>query len=98
MVIIMIKHVVMWKFKEGEEARMETFLSGLRGLLGVIPELKSLEIGVGCRNEDAYDAIMISEFDSYEALAIYQNDPRHKKVSALCKEIRVSRASVDYTI
>jgi len=88
----------MWKFKAGEQARVDAFLTGLGGLYGVIPELKSLEIGVGSADEEAYDAVMISEFDSFEALETYKNDPRHKKVSTLCKEIRISRASVDYQV
>ena len=31
-----------------------------------------------------------------EALETYKQDPRHKKVSALCKSIRVDRVAVDY--
>ena len=31
----MIKHIVMWKFNPGTEARQREFLDGLRGLFGV---------------------------------------------------------------
>ena len=37
----MIKHIVMWKFKEGTEAQQEEFFSGLLGLQGQIQLLKS---------------------------------------------------------
>ena len=44
----MIKHIVMWKFKPGTEKEMHEFLDGLRGLYGVIPQIK--EIGrASCR-------------------------------------------------
>ena len=36
----MLKHIVMWKFKPGTEAEQEKFLTGLRGLYGVIPQIR----------------------------------------------------------
>ncbi len=33
----MIRHIVMWKFREGEEENREKFLSGLQALDGVVP-------------------------------------------------------------
>ena len=46
--------------------------------------------------EGNYDAVLVSEFESPEALDTYKNDPRHKAVSALCKSIREDRVAVDY--
>lgn len=91
----MIKHIVMWKFREGTESEQEQFFEGLRGLLGVVPQLKSCEIhrGVG---SDSFDAVLVSEFDSMDDLNTYKVDPRHKAVSALCKSIRTDRAAMDY--
>ena len=40
----MIRHIVMWKFREGEEENREKFLSGLQALDGVIPEIRHMEI------------------------------------------------------
>ena len=42
----MIKHIVIWKFKENEEEKMKEFLEGLNRLKGIIPEIKSMETGV----------------------------------------------------
>ena len=42
----MIRHVIMWKFKEEEQENMKKFLSGLQALDGVIPEILRMEIGV----------------------------------------------------
>ena len=35
------------------------------------------------------------DFDTLEDVARYRDDPRHKKVSALCKSIRTDRVSID---
>lgn len=91
----MIRHIVMWKFRPGTEAEQEQFLEGLRGLQGVIPQLKRSEVAVNV-GQGNYDAVLVSEFESLEALDTYKNDPRHKAVSALCKSIREDRVAVDY--
>ena len=91
----MIRHIVMWKFRPGTEAEQKQFLDGLRSLQGVIPQLLKSEVAVNV-GEGNYDAVLISEFGSLEALDTYKNDPRHKAVSALCKSIRTDRAAVDY--
>ena len=93
----MIKHVVMWKFKEGTEKEMNAFLDGLRGLYGVIPQIRSQEVGVNVLAGN-YDAVLISTFDALEDLDTYKNDPRHVAVAALCKEIRTDRVAVDFEI
>lgn len=93
----MIKHIVMWKFKPGTEAQRDEFLAGLQGLYGVIPQIKAQEIGVNAAPE-GYDAVLISTFDSMADLEAYKADPRHVKVSALCKAIREDRVAVDYEV
>ena len=91
----MIRHIVMWKFRPGTEAEQDQFLEGLRGLQGVIPQLKRSEVAVNV-GQGNYDAVLVSEFESLDALDTYKNDPRHKAVSALCKSIREDRVAVDY--
>ncbi len=91
----MIRHIVMWKFRPGTEAEQTRFLTELRGLQGVIPELLRSEVAVNV-GQGNYDAVLVSEFESLEALDAYKNDPRHKAVSALCKSIREDRVAVDY--
>ena len=91
----MIRHIVMWKFRPGTEAEQKQFLDGLRSLQGVIPQLLKSEVAMNV-GEGNYDAVLISEFESLEALDTYKNDPRHKAVSSLCKSIRTDRVAVDY--
>ena len=93
----MIKHVVMWKFKPGTEKEMMAFVEGLRGLYGVIPQIRQQEVGVNVV-EGNYDAVLISAFDSLEDLEAYKNDPRHVAVSELCKSIRETRLAADYQV
>lgn len=93
----MIKHIVMWKFRPGTEKEMNEFLTGLKGLYGVIPQIREQEVGVNCVDGN-YDAVLISLFDSLEALETYKKDPRHVAVSALCKSIRTDRVAVDFEV
>ena len=91
----MIRHIVMWKFRPGTEKEQEEFLTGLRNLQGVIPQLLKSEVAINVAPGN-YDAVLVSEFASLEDLDAYKNDPRHKAVSALCKSIREDRVAVDY--
>lgn len=93
----MIRHIVMWKFKPGTEKEMMEFITGLRGLFGVIPQIRAQEVGVNCVDGN-YDAVLVSSFDSLEDLAAYKSDPRHVAVSSLCKTIRLDRVAVDYEV
>ena len=94
----MIRHVIMWKFNEGEEENMRRFLAGLKSLDGVIPEILHMEIGVNCKEGNNFDACLIADFADFDALNRYKNDPRHVAVSSLCKSIRSARGAVDYEI
>ena len=94
----MIRHVIMWKFKSGEEENMHKFLDGLKALDGVIPEILHMEVGVNCLDGNNYDACLIADFEDFEALSRYKNVPRHVAVSTLCKSIREARGAVDFEV
>ncbi len=95
----MIKHIVMWKFKEGEQENMMIFRDRLLSLRGKIPEIRSMEVGINVNPSDrSFDAVLVSEFDSLEALRAYSTNPLHVEVSAFCKSIRTASHSVDYEI
>ena len=58
----MIKHIVMWKFKDNEKENMIKFLDGLNSLKDIIPEIKYMETGININPKNEYDAILkISE-------------------------------------
>ena len=96
--IKIIKHIVMWKFKDNEEENMKIFLDGLNKLKEIIPEIKSMETGININPKNEYDAILISEFETMEDLEKYKNNPEHIKVSSLCKKIRIDRQAIDYEV
>lgn len=99
----MIKHIVMWKlhdFADGasksENARR--LKHRLEALPRHIPEIKFAEVGINFNASDAaYDVVLISEFESREALQAYQKHPEHQKViSELLEKIRSKKSVVDY--
>ena len=92
----MVRHVIMWKFREGEAENMHKFLEGLKALKGQIPQVVDLEVGVDWGGDGHYDAVLISTFRSKADLEIYKKDPRHVAVSSLCKSIRTDRVAVDF--
>ena len=53
----MIKHIVMWKFKENENENKKKFLDGLKALNGVIPEIKYMEVKESVNEKNAFDEI-----------------------------------------
>ncbi len=99
----MIKHVVMWKLKENAQGatRLENALK-IKDMLEALPpkinQIKELQVGIHCNPDakGAYDACLITVFDSYEDLSSYQNDPHHKAVSAFVAQVRESRIVVDF--
>ncbi|KAJ52396.1 hypothetical protein BD780_001170 [Clostridium tetanomorphum] len=99
----MIKHIVMWKLKyfNGDEKikNCERAKRDLEGLQEMIPELKSIEVGININKTDAaYDLVLYSEFENEEGLNTYQNHPEHVKVGQFIKGIVQHRVVVDYTV
>lgn len=100
----MLKHIVMWRFVEGAEgkSRKENALwmkEHLEALVGVVPEIRSMEVGVNCYpGETAYDAVLISTFDDVDAMNRYKVHPAHVAVAEYCKKVRESRVDIDYEI
>lgn len=95
----MIRHIVMWKFREGEQENMLLFRERLLALKGQISEIRSMEVGINVNpSERSYDAVLVADFDSLEALEAYSVNPLHQAVSDFCKTIRTGSVSVDYEL
>ena len=97
----MIKHIVMWNLKGDTPDEKATSISRLKaafeGLVGKIPGLLHMEIGVDMSGVDyACDVVLYSEFDSPDALAAYASHPEHLRVKELVGEMRIARHQVDY--
>lgn len=99
----MIKHIVMWKLKgdtpEEKEASIRRVKAAFDGIVGVIPGLKSVEIGVDISGiEYACDVVLYSEFESKEALEGYAVHPEHLRIKESLLGVRVGRYQVDYAV
>lgn len=98
----MIKHIVMWKFKDSANGKSKTenaleMKAKLENLVGKIDVLRSLEVGINDLYTDAsYDMVLTTTFDSEYDIKNYAADPLHVEVSNFCKSIRTSRVTVDY--
>lgn len=94
----MIKHIVMWKFKddvvEAEKLEMKRRLEALKG---AVPKLPGIEIGMDqSKKEASMDMVLYSEFQTLEDLAAYASHPEHLKVVEFVKPLVCDRAVVDY--
>ena len=100
----MIKHIVMWKFKDyAEGATKQENILKVKSMLEALPEkidfIREMQVNVNVNpKESMYDAVLISAFDSLEDVERYRVHPEHKKISAFVSLIREGRASVDYEI
>ena len=100
----MLVHIVMWRFKDfangaSKEENLKQMKQRLEGLVGVVPELVSAEVGIDFKHTDmSYDAVLISRFRSEEDLATYKVHPAHVAVSEYCKKVSESRVDIDYII
>ena len=100
----MLKHIVMWRFVEGAEGKSrkenaQWMKEHLEALVGVVPEIRSLEVGVNvCTAGTAYDAVLVSVFDDAEAMERYKVHPAHVAVAAYFKGITEGRAEADYEL
>lgn len=96
----MISHTVMWRFKEeNKEENMNTVAERLMALYksGKIDGLRKMEIGKDVSHTDmSYDMVLLTEFDSMDALAAYKIHPDHVAISQFVKTIRTARAVVDF--
>lgn len=99
----MVKHIVMWRFKEFAQGRTKQenlvlVKSMLEELTGKIDFIRSMEVHLNENpKEGMFDAVLISVFDSMEDVERYRVHPDHKAISSYVALVREERASVDFT-
>jgi len=82
---------------DNKRRNAERMKAAIDGLMGVVPELLSMEVGMNLSTKaSAYDLVLTSTFDSMETLDIYRVHPEHQKVLELLHELMESTAVVDY--
>lgn len=94
----MIVHIVMFKFKEeNKKANMIQAKQMLENLLGAVPSLRSMDVGMNFAEEDrAMDLSLITTFASREDLNAYAVHPEHLKVIEFIKGVVEYSKVVDY--
>lgn len=98
-----IRHIVLWRVAAETEpdrrAAIDRVRSEFESLRGRIPGLLRLEIGVDVsRVAYACDMVLVSDFDSPDALAAYAGHPEHLAVRERLEGLRIARHQVDYPI
>ena len=96
----MLKHIVMWKFKDAEgntraenAAIAKAGLEALPPLVSHIKKLTFLDNQVEC--ERNFDALLIVETENEEELERYKNHPEHQKVAQFIAKVTENRGAVD---
>lgn len=100
----MLKHIVMWKFKEhAEGADKATNLLKAKALLDACAQLSPgthrFEVAIAQPGLEAtYDLILYSEFTDAAALAAYADHPQHVALKPFIGAVREARQCMDYEI
>lgn len=94
----MVKHIVFYTLRSDcdKAAAIEEIRSALEPLAGQIPGLACMQIRPTCGG--SWDYVLYSEFDSAEALAAYQKDPRHLAVKPVIHGYIDQRTAADFVL
>jgi hypothetical protein len=100
----MIRHIVLWRFAEeamgkARDENLSEAAARLQALPRMIPELRELEIHRGLILGDrSFDLVLLSSFDSRQALRAYQDHPAHQEVVAFLRTVQTERAVIDFEV
>ena len=98
----MVKHMIIWKFKdevEGKSEKAAAIKEALEGLVGKIEGLLEMHIYTEGLSSSAGDLCMDSSFESADALAHYAKHPLHVAVAdGLVRPYMAQRLSFDFEL
>lgn len=88
----MIRHIVMFKTKEMPEKEKMVAIEKLKAAIDVmedgVPEVRFLQTGININlRPQAFDLVLVSDFESNEDFNTYRNHPMHQKVMDVIKEV-----------
>ena len=94
----MVTHIVMFAFEDkNRDENIAKAKEMLEGLMGQVPSLVSMEVGVNFSTEGrAMDLSIITTFEDRVGLEAYAIDPAHLKVVEFIKSVVSSSKVVDY--
>ena len=93
----MVKHIVLYTFKEGVDKTnaVKLIASVLEPLVGKIPGLLKMEIR---QAYNGMDYALYSEFESREALTAYATNTLHQEAKTHFFHLLDSRVAADYEV
>lgn len=99
----MIRHVVAWKLNPMSEvdraAAVEAMRDALESLAGQVPGLLAISVRADVSGADGnWDAVLVSDHESLDALAGYQAHPAHLAAAAVPRQFAAQRACVDFEV
>lgn len=93
----MVKHIVMFKLEEKNEANLENAVNALKSLEGNIETLRLVEVGTDYNGHNrSFDIVLTTHFDNKEGLEIYQEHKNHIPVRDTMRKLCSTSAVVDY--
>lgn len=95
-----VRHIFLWRVAEGSS--QTEIIDILNTLPAAMPIIKGWQVGthqgdVG-ENGNPWDGALITDFDSWEGLTEYNNDPGHLEVIEKLLPMFSDRAVVDYEV
>lgn len=97
----MLKHIVMWKLKEGADraANAVEMKRRLDECANIVPGIHKFEVSLAQPGLEAtYDVVLYSEFTDKAALDAYAAHPTHEAVKPFIGAIRSERQCMDYEV
>ncbi|MFQ5443390.1 MAG: Dabb family protein [Nitrospinales bacterium] len=95
----MVKHIVMFKLAEKNQANIEKAVNALRNMEGKIETLRFLEVGIDFKgSERSYDIVLTTQFDDREGLQVYAEHKIHQPVIQTMQKLCSSSVVVDYEL
>ena len=93
----MITHIVTFKLRDEDRAEAERCKALLDGLVGVVPSLRSMTVGINVvESPRAHTLGLIATFDDLDGLEAYQVHPAHQEVAGQLRAASSAIAAVDF--
>ena len=98
----MLRHIVMWQLRDEADGQSRAanalaVQQALMSLRSKIAEIADLEVGLNINgSERAWDIVLVSTFESQEALDAYSAHPAHQEVVRLIRSVSAETRVVDF--
>jgi len=93
----MVKHIVLFKVKDGENVAEVTKLAQ-DGLLPLVSQIEGLNYVEVKQTYAGYDIALYCELESKEAMAFYADHPLHAAAKEKFFHLLQSRVAADYEV